>query len=175
MLEIISGCNWETHRSLVLKELFRCIGTNHLAPLVHIDIYKVELLSKDLKKDECGSTLTYKVFVSLGQTPPEKTCEPRRNGKKRDGASHPSGSSAQKANQLNVNENLQVLETNTPDEKQTKQHFPLLSRIAPAGHLKADKKTPVRSGPIKVKSCSKLAFELRSLSVKLSSLVSGQW
>ncbi len=145
MLEIISGCNWETHRSLVLKELFRCIGMNHLAPVSHIDIYKVELLSKDLKKDECGSTLIYKVFVSLGQTPPEKTREPRKSVKKREEASHP----AQKANKLNVKDNLQILQTNTPDEKQV-EHFPLLSRVVPAGHLKADKKTLVRSGPIKV-------------------------
>uniref|UniRef100_A0A8C1M4L9 T-box domain-containing protein n=1 Tax=Cyprinus carpio TaxID=7962 RepID=A0A8C1M4L9_CYPCA len=148
VLEIISGCNWETHRSLVLKELFRCIGTDHLASVFYIDIYKVELLSKDLKKDVCGSTLIYKVCVSLGQTP-EKTRERRTNVKKRDDASHLRSSSSQKVNTLNVTENLHVTQTDAPDEKQVK-HFPLLSRVVPAGLLKADKKTQVRSGPIKV-------------------------
>ncbi|KAF4099999.1 MAX gene-associated protein [Onychostoma macrolepis] len=148
VLEIISGCNWETHRSLVLKELFRCISMNHLASVFHIDIYKVELLSKDLKKDECGSTLIYKVFVSLGQTP-EKTREPRKKVKKREEASHPRSSSSQKVSKLNVNENLNILQSNAPEEKQAK-HFPLLSRVVPAGHLKANKKTLVRSGPINV-------------------------
>ncbi|KTF90156.1 hypothetical protein cypCar_00027738, partial [Cyprinus carpio] len=117
VLEIISGCNWETHRSLVLKELFRCIGTDHLASVFYIDIYKVELLSKDLKKDVCGSTLIYKVCVSLGQTP-EKTRERRTNVKKRDDASHLRSSSSQKVNTLNVTENLHVTQTDAPDEKQ---------------------------------------------------------
>ncbi|XP_059369582.1 MAX gene-associated protein [Carassius carassius] len=149
VLKIISGCNWETHRSLVLKELFRSIGTNHLASVFYIDMYKVELLSKDLKKDECGSTLIYKVCVSLGQTR-EKTRELRKDVKKRDDASHLSSSFSQKVNKLNVNENLHVTQTtNAPDEKQAK-HFPLLSRVVPAGLMKADKKTLVRSGPIKV-------------------------
>ncbi|XP_052443013.1 MAX gene-associated protein isoform X2 [Carassius gibelio] len=149
VLEIISGCNWETHRSLVLKELFRIIGTSHLASVFYIHIYKVELLSKDLKKDECGSTLIYKVCVSLGQTR-EKTRKLRKILKKPDDASHLSSSSSQKVNTLNVNENLHVTQTtNTPDEKQVK-HFPLLSRVVPAGLLKADKKTLVRPGPIKV-------------------------
>ncbi|XP_026105305.1 MAX gene-associated protein [Carassius auratus] len=149
VLEIISGCNWETHRSLVLKELFRIIGTSHLASVFYIHIYKVELLSKDLKKDECGSTLIYKVCVSLGQTR-EKTRKLRKILKKPDDASHLSSSSSQKVNTLNVNENLHVTQTtNTPDEKQVK-HFPLLSRVVPAGLLKADKKTLVHPGPIKV-------------------------
>ncbi|XP_016428507.1 MAX gene-associated protein isoform X2 [Sinocyclocheilus rhinocerous] len=148
VLEIISGCNWETHRSLVLKELFHCVDMNHLASVFYIDIYKVELLSKDLKKDESGSTLIYKVCVSLGQTP-EKTREPRNSVKKRDDASHLRSSSSQKVNRLNVKENLHIIQTNAPDEKQAK-HFPLLSRVVPAGLLKADKKTLVRSGPIKV-------------------------
>ncbi|XP_050993830.1 MAX gene-associated protein [Labeo rohita] len=146
VLEIISGCNWETHRSLVLKELFRCVSMNLLSPAFYIDVYKVELISKELKKDETGSTLSYKVCVSLGQTP-EKTREPGQNVKKRE--SHLRSSSCQKINKLNVNENRHIKETNTPDETQEK-HFPLLSRVVPAGHLKADKKTLVRSGPIKV-------------------------
>ncbi|KAL0165359.1 hypothetical protein M9458_041112, partial [Cirrhinus mrigala] len=122
VLEIISGCNWETHRSLVLKELFRCISMNQLSSAFFIDIYKVELLSKELKKDETGSTLVYKTQ--------EKT-------------------QTRKINTLNVNENQHIIQTNTPEETQEK-HFPLLSRVVPAGHLKADKKTLVRSGPIKV-------------------------
>ncbi|KAL1253579.1 hypothetical protein QQF64_015808 [Cirrhinus molitorella] len=146
VLEIISGCNWETHRSLVLKELFRCVSMNHLSSAFYIDIYKVELLSKDLKKDETGSTLIYKVSVSLGQTA-EKTREPRKIGKKRE--SHLSSSSCKNINKLRVNENQHLIETNAPDETQPK-HFPLLSRVVPAGHLKADKKTLECSGPIKV-------------------------
>ncbi|XP_043076088.1 MAX gene-associated protein [Puntigrus tetrazona] len=138
VLEIISGCNWETHRSLVLKELFRCVSMNLLAPLSYIDVYQVELLSKDLRKDERGSTLIYKVCVSLGQTP-DKTREPRRSGKKPE-----RGSSSQKVHRANGKERQDV--SNTPPEK----HFPLLSRVVPAGLLRADKKDPVRSGPIKV-------------------------
>ncbi|XP_048063910.1 MAX gene-associated protein [Megalobrama amblycephala] len=134
VLEIISRCNWESHRSLVLKELFRCINMNCLSSLFSVDIYKVELLSKNLKTDGSSSMLTYKVCVSLAEKP-EKTREP----KKREDALR--NSSSQKVNKLNderVNDTIEA------------EHFPLLSHVVPAGYLKADKKTLMDSGPIKV-------------------------
>lgn len=143
VLEIISRCNWESHRSLVLKELFRCINMNCLSSVFSVDIYKVELLSKNLKTDGSSSMLTYKVCVSLAEKL-EKTHKPKQDAKKREDVLR--NSSSQKVNKLNderVNDSLNTIEA---------KHFPLLSRVVPAGYLKADKKTLVGSGPIKVKS-----------------------
>lgn len=132
VLEIISRCNWESHRSLVLKELFRCIHMNCLSSLFSVDIYKVELLSKNLKTDGSSSMLTYKVCVSLADEP-EKTHEPKKRR----------NSSSQKASKLYDERVSDIIGA---------KHFPLLSRAVPAGYLKADKKTSAGSGPIKVKS-----------------------
>ncbi|XP_067274500.1 MAX gene-associated protein isoform X2 [Pseudorasbora parva] len=113
VLEILSGCNWESHRSLVLKELFRSIHMSRLSSLRSIDIYSVDLLSETLQTYETGSTLTYRVCISRRIGPA------RRTGK-------------------------------DPCVYEQPEHFPLLSRIVPAGYLKAEKATPERSRPIKV-------------------------
>lgn len=152
VLEIISLCNWESHRSLVLKELFRCINMNCLSSAFSVDIYRVELLSENLKTDNSRSMITYKVCVSLAK--PEQTHKAKQNATKPKDAPSSGNSSSQEVDKLNdecVNDSLNTLERNAPDEPQAK-HFPLLSRVVPAGYLKADKTTLVGSGPIKVKS-----------------------
>lgn len=151
VLEIISGCNWESHRSLVLKELFRSINTNRLSSLHSIDVYSVELLSEHLRADETGSTLTYKVCVSLPEKTlvslPEKktleTLEPRRDGKTRAECVR---TSSQRGHRLNKRVDVSVAASETQARR-----FPLLSRVLPAGYLQAERKTAVRSGHIKVK------------------------
>ncbi|XP_077096335.1 uncharacterized protein mgab isoform X2 [Siphateles boraxobius] len=141
VLEIISVCNWESHRSLVLKELFRSINTNRLSALHSIHVYRVELLSEHLTADETGSTLTYKVCVSLPEKSPE-TLETPEPSKTRAECVRNSSQGVQRLKKC-VNVSVDAGETRA-------QRFPLLSRVVPAGHLKAERKTSLRSGRIKV-------------------------
>ncbi|XP_039546159.1 MAX gene-associated protein isoform X2 [Pimephales promelas] len=140
MLEIISGCNWESHRSLVLKELFRSIHSDRLSALRSIDGYRVELLSQNLIADATSSTLTYKVCISLLEKSLE-TAEPRKDdGKPR---AERVRNSSQRVSRTNKRANADAGETRA-------NRFPLLSRVAPAGYLTAETKTAVCSGCIKV-------------------------
>ncbi|XP_051951593.1 MAX gene-associated protein [Xyrauchen texanus] len=153
VLEILSECNWEARRSLVLKQLFQYIDMNHHASTFFIDTYKVQLLSTEFKNHGANSMLIYKVCVSLGEksgatgkpNPEKNKCQiteeplPFRN------------SSVQLVNTLvsnHSNNNLGIINFNMATK--TPERFPLISRILPAGYLKADKKTSVHPGQIKV-------------------------
>ncbi|XP_051500229.1 MAX gene-associated protein-like [Myxocyprinus asiaticus] len=153
VLEIISECNWEAHRSLVLKQLFQYISMNHLASTFFIDIYKVQLLSKEFKNHGASSMLIYKVCVSLGEKS-GATGKPKQDKNKRKISEEPlhfRNSTVQHVNTLvsnHSNNNLDIINVNM--ETKTPERFPLISRILPAGYLKADKKTSVHPGLIKV-------------------------
>ncbi|KAF5908503.1 MAX gene-associated protein-like isoform X1 [Clarias magur] len=64
LLEILSECNWEPHRSLVLSTLFRRMNNNLLSEPFCFGMYKIQLLSTTVKGEGRSSTITYKVCVS---------------------------------------------------------------------------------------------------------------
>ncbi|XP_051511879.1 uncharacterized protein magl [Myxocyprinus asiaticus] len=152
VLEIISECNWEAHRSLVLKQLFQYINMNHLTSTFFIDNYKVQLLSTEFKKHGASSMLIYKVCVSLGEKS-GVTGEPKQDRNKRKITEEPlrlKNSTVQHANTLAMyTSNVKLDIINVDMETKTPERFPLISRILPAGYLKADKKTSVHPGLIK--------------------------
>lgn len=152
VLEIISECNWEAQRTLVLKELFHCINMNLLSSSLFIDIYKVDFLSTTLKKEDGHCTLSYKVCVSLSETS-------RRTDKKN------------KANNQNIakeqiNVNTSACQVQEPRDKQSNNKIHIrsldnetkslrtlrfLSGVIPAGCLKASVKMSGCPRPIQVK------------------------
>lgn len=64
MLEILSECNWEPHRNLVLSALFRRMNRNLLSEPFCFGMYKIQLLSTTTKRVNRSSTVTYKVCIS---------------------------------------------------------------------------------------------------------------
>lgn len=64
LLEILSECNWEPHRSLVLSALFRRMNSNLLSEPFCFGMYKIQLLSTTIKGVDRYSTITYKVCIS---------------------------------------------------------------------------------------------------------------
>ncbi|XP_057209721.1 MAX gene-associated protein [Triplophysa rosa] len=149
VLEIISECNWEAQRTLVLKEVFRCVDMNLLSSSLFIDIFKVDLLSTTLKKDDGRCTLSYKVCVSLRE-PLSRTDEPRNKANKQEMFTE----------RTHVNtSDCQVYESSCNDETHFRsvdneirslKHFPLLSRVIPAGCLKASVKMSACPRPVQV-------------------------
>lgn len=67
LLEILSECNWEPHRSLVLSTLFRRMNSDLLSEPFCFGMYKVQLLSTTVKGGEQSSTITYKVCISRAE------------------------------------------------------------------------------------------------------------
>lgn len=151
VLEIISECNWEAQRTLVLKELFHCINMNLLSSSLFIDIFKVDLLSTTLKKDDGRCMLSYKVCVSLSETT-RRTDESKNEANKHNLFNE----------EIHVNtSDCQVYESSYNDEtsngsvdKVTKslEHFPLLSCVILAGCLKASLKMSTCPRPVQVNS-----------------------
>lgn len=153
VLEIISECNWEAQRTLLLKEVFRCVDMNLLSSSLFIDIFKVDLLSTTLKKDDGRCTLSYKVCVSLREML-RRTDESRNKANKQE----------MMTEQIHVNESdCQVKESSCNDETHLRsvekeissvKHFPLLSGVIPAGCLKASVKMSACPHPVQVDSSS---------------------
>lgn len=65
LLEILSECNWEPHRNLVLSTLFRRMNSDLLAEPFCLGLYKIKLLSTTVKGVDRSCTITYKVCISL--------------------------------------------------------------------------------------------------------------
>lgn len=87
LLEILSECNWEPHRSLVLNTLFRRMNSNLLSEPFCFGMYKIQLLSTIIKGEDRSSTITYKVCISRAdekemtddlQPPVKKTMKKQR-------------------------------------------------------------------------------------------------
>lgn len=127
VLEIISGCNWESQRSRVLKELFQRVQTNTLPSVLSLDDYTVKLLSEHLKKDGPRSMITYKVCVSLSdkEKSAQKECVQKECVEK---------------------ERVQKERGKEPALKPV----PLLCGVMTAGHLKAQRRAPDLHCPIQV-------------------------
>ncbi|XP_053344957.1 MAX gene-associated protein isoform X1 [Clarias gariepinus] len=64
LLEILSECNWEPHRSSVLSTLFRRMNSNLLSEPFCFGMYKIQLLSTTVKGVDRSSTIIYKVCIS---------------------------------------------------------------------------------------------------------------
>lgn len=64
MLEIVSECNWEPHRDLVLGALQRRLKLNLLVSSFALGYYHVQLLSTTKQKSENHITITYKLSIS---------------------------------------------------------------------------------------------------------------
>ncbi|TSK58026.1 Mitogen-activated protein kinase-binding protein 1 [Bagarius yarrelli] len=64
LLEILSECNWEPHRNLVLSTLFRRMNSDLLSHPFCLAMYKIQLISTTIKGAGRSSTVTYKVCIS---------------------------------------------------------------------------------------------------------------
>lgn len=78
LLEILSECNWEPHRSLVLSALFRRMNSNLLSEPFYFGMYKIQLLCTIFKRGNRSSTITYKVRISRADQN-EHVKKPTRN------------------------------------------------------------------------------------------------
>ncbi|XP_073712498.1 MAX gene-associated protein isoform X2 [Misgurnus anguillicaudatus] len=142
VLEIISECNWEAQRSLVLKQLFHSIKMDLLSSSLFINIYKVDLLSTTLKNDEGRCTLNYKVCISLRQMS-RLTDEPKKITNERKITNEQTDVNSSVCHQIHK---CSTKQSRNIDEK----HVPLQSCVVPAGCLKARMKTPACARPIQV-------------------------
>ncbi|XP_046692639.1 MAX gene-associated protein isoform X2 [Silurus meridionalis] len=64
LLEILSECNWEPHRNLVLNALFRHMNSDLLYEPFCFGMYKIRLLSTTVKGADRCFTIMYKVCIS---------------------------------------------------------------------------------------------------------------
>ncbi|XP_027005297.2 uncharacterized protein magl isoform X2 [Tachysurus fulvidraco] len=145
LLEILSECNWEPHRNLVLSTLFRRMNSDLLSEPFCFGMYKIQLLSTTIKGVDRSSTITYKVCISRANEKEmtEDLQPPVKKGIKRKSV---------KGVKTKV---LKMCETRAQKEgydslKQQKRFFskrvfralPYRTHAAHVGCLKADKKKP---------------------------------
>lgn len=125
-LEIVSKCKWATEgsRNIVLRTVCEHMAQDCLKQPFWIGKYQIHPTSKTVKETEEGSITTYKVVVS--QPHLEDNEEKERRIK-----------------QLEA----QLIETIGKSEV---KGLPLLSRVTPAGLLKAEKKPSGALGQIMV-------------------------
>lgn len=64
LLEILSECNWEPHRSLLLSAIFQRMKSNLMSEPFCFKMYKIQPLSTTTKEVNRSSTITYKVCIS---------------------------------------------------------------------------------------------------------------
>ncbi|KAF4070757.1 hypothetical protein AMELA_G00277210, partial [Ameiurus melas] len=163
MLEILSECNWEPHRSLVLSALFRRMNRNLLSEPFCFGMYKIQLLSTTTKGVNRSSTVTYKVCISRADEkemtedllPPVKKTSRNQSLK---GfitkLSKTDETQAQKATTDSVQKSSGLVEKQQKKRpsKRLLRAWPFFTHGAPACCLKADKKKPgsPTQGQIKV-------------------------
>ncbi|XP_076128618.1 uncharacterized protein LOC143109701 [Alosa pseudoharengus] len=82
LLEIVSECNWEPHRNLVLSALNRRLKLNLLTPSFRLGFYRVRLLSTDRQKGLNHSTITYKLSISHIDNDSDDAAEKEKSQKK---------------------------------------------------------------------------------------------
>ncbi|KAK3542258.1 hypothetical protein QTP86_021449 [Hemibagrus guttatus] len=165
LLEILSECNWEPHRSLVLNMLFRRMNSNRLSEPFCFGMYKIQLLSTIIKGEERSSTITYKVCISRAdekemtedlQPPVKKTMKKQRVKGVETKVSKTCETQDQKATE---DTDSGRMSTALEDEQQKNllskrvlRSLPFLPHAAHDGYLKAYKKKPgsLPQGLIKV-------------------------
>ena len=77
LLQIVSECNWEPHRELVLSTLSRRLSLNLLTPSFTLGFYRVRLLSVTQHRRQNHCTITYKLSISRGDGTKDKQHLPR--------------------------------------------------------------------------------------------------
>ncbi|XP_042565810.1 MAX gene-associated protein-like isoform X2 [Clupea harengus] len=77
LLQIVSECNWEPHRELVLSTLSRRLSLNLLTPSFTLGFYRVRLLSVTQHRRQSHCTITYKLSISRGDGTRDKQHLPR--------------------------------------------------------------------------------------------------
>ncbi|XP_066533267.1 MAX gene-associated protein isoform X2 [Hoplias malabaricus] len=146
LLEILSECNWEPHRNMVLTALFRHMNNNLFSEPFCVGMYKVQLLSTTLRKRETCTTIIYKVCVSRAeeenfQTPEEnpvnKVSEAGETQIKRGNDTLPGHIVTKKKSSPLYDRPMNKL-----PYKNLSKIFPLATLRLPAGYLKAAKKKP---------------------------------
>lgn len=127
-LEIVSKCKWATEgsRNIVLRTVCERMTQDRLKHPFWVGKYQIQPISKTVKETDEGSVTTYKVMVT--QSHVEKTKEKKRE---------------ERVKQLET----QLVETIGTSEV---KGLPLLSRVTPAGLLKAEKKPSDALGQIMV-------------------------
>ncbi|XP_022542629.2 MAX gene-associated protein isoform X2 [Astyanax mexicanus] len=149
LLEILSECNWEPHRNLVLSGLFGRMSNNLLSEPFCLGTYKIQLLSTTLEKGD-NPTITYKVCVSrapemnvTSDVQPAMKKRTKSNVSKarekqtqtKTGTTVSAPVASEKKSSLLIDNQARV-----PTFKKPSRIFPLLSHSLPAGCLKAAKK-----------------------------------
>ncbi|XP_062858589.1 MAX gene-associated protein [Trichomycterus rosablanca] len=147
LLEILSECNWEPHRNLVLSALFRQMNSNHLSEPFFIGKYKVQLVSTTYKQGDRSTTVTYKVCVSHAEEHEVNEDQHLRAKRKR--------TKSKTCTEEDFTDSADVDSQRRSSgfiSKQPRKLFSLISHFSLAGYLKADKKKPGRPalGLIKV-------------------------
>ncbi|KAB5539873.1 hypothetical protein PHYPO_G00094200 [Pangasianodon hypophthalmus] len=165
LLEILSECNWEPHRSLVLSALFRRMNSNLLSEPFCFGMYKIQLLSTTVKGVDRSSTITYKVCISRADEkemtedlqPPVKKAVRNQNLKGFETKVFKANETqAQKAttdtDSGRKSSTLVEKQQKKPIYKRVLRALPFLTHAAPVGCLKADKKKPgsLSQGLVKV-------------------------
>ncbi|KAL7888261.1 hypothetical protein AOLI_G00032350 [Acnodon oligacanthus] len=153
LLEILSECNWEPHRSLVLSSLFWRMSNNLLSEPFCIGMYKVQLLSTTLKRGDACSTVTYKVCVSRTEErraardlQPVVTRLLKTKVSKAKETQTKKGNCVVSAHMVPQKKSSPLTDQlNMPPSKKASRIFPLLTHALPAGYLRAAKKK--RGGP----------------------------
>ncbi|XP_036437677.1 MAX gene-associated protein isoform X2 [Colossoma macropomum] len=150
LLEILSECNWEPHRNLVLSSLFWRMSNNLFSEPFCVGMYKVQLLSTTLKRGETCSTVTYKVCVSrteerkaTSDLQPVATRMLKTKVSKARETKSKKGNCVVSAHMVPQRKSSPLTDKpNKPPCKKTSKIFPLLTHALPAGYLKAAKKKP---------------------------------
>ncbi|XP_017538692.1 MAX gene-associated protein isoform X2 [Pygocentrus nattereri] len=153
LLEILSECNWEPHRNLVLSSLFWRMSNNLLSEPFCVGMYRVQLLSTTLKRGDTCSTVTYKVCVSRSQErkatselQPMVTKMLKTEVSKAKETRTKKGNCVVSAHIVPQKKSSPLTDKrNRPPCKKKSRIFPLLTHALPAGYLRAAKKK--RGGP----------------------------
>ncbi|XP_058235383.1 MAX gene-associated protein isoform X3 [Hemibagrus wyckioides] len=155
LLEILSECNWEPHRSLVLNTLFRRMNSNLLSEPFCFGMYKIQLLSTIIKGEDRSSTITYKVCISRAdekemtddlQPPVKKTMKKQRVKGVETKVSKTCETQAQRATEdtdsRRMSSALEEEQQKNLLSKRLLRSLPFLTHAATVGCLTAYKKKP---------------------------------
>ncbi|KAL6486349.1 hypothetical protein MHYP_G00057410 [Metynnis hypsauchen] len=153
LLEILSECNWEPHRNLVLSSLFWRMSNNLLSEPFCVGMYRVQLLSTTFKRGDTCSTVTYKVCVSrteerkaASDLQPVVTRMLKTEVSKAKETQTKKGNCVVSAHIVPQKKSSPLTDKrNRPPCKKKSRIFPLLTHALPAGYLRAAKKK--RGGP----------------------------
>ena len=77
LLQIVSECNWEPHRELVLSAINRRLKLDLLTSSFTLGFYRVRLLSVTQHRRQNHCTITYKLSISRGDGTKDKQHLPR--------------------------------------------------------------------------------------------------